>query len=106
MVDPVTTTTPVTGAAKKPVVPPPMAVKMTPVESSNVAAIGYLKPNLYVRFHSGGEYKYSGVPEALFHDFMAADSKGGFLASHIKGRFPYAKTVIKEAKQLPAGGAK
>lgn len=105
MADPATTT--VTGAAKKPVsTPPQLAVKMTSVESSNVAAIGYLKPNLYVRFHSGGEYKYSGVPESLFHDFMAADSKGGFLASHIKGRFPYAKTVIKEAKQLPVGGVK
>lgn len=100
--DPVTTE----AAAKKPVAPPPpLAVKMISVESSNVAAIGYVKPTLYVRFHSGGEYKYSGVPESLFHDFMAADSKGGFLAAHIKGRFPYAKTVIKEAKQLPTGGA-
>lgn len=86
---------------KKPVFP---TVTMTPVESSNVAAIGYLKPDLYVRFHGGGEYRYSNVPENLFHDFMAADSKGGFLSSHIKGKFAYAKTTIKEGK--PPVGAR
>lgn len=96
---------PITAAAKPKVQPKPVPVptiKMVPVQSSNVAAIGYLKPTLYVRFNNGGEYKYSGVPEALFHDFMAADSKGSFLASHIKGHFPYAKTVIREAK-APVG---
>ncbi len=82
----------------KPKVTTQPLVKMTTVDSSNVAAIGYLKPDLYVRFHSGGEYRYSGVPESMYHDFMAADSKGGFLAAHIKGHFPYAKTLIREKR--------
>ena len=86
---------------KKPVFP---TVQMTRVESSNVAAIGYLRPDLYVRFHGGGEYRYSNVPEAVYLDFMAADSKGHFLSERIKGKYAYAKTTIREGK--PPVGAR
>ncbi len=67
---------------------------MIPVESSNVAAIGYApgpqgKPgNLYVDFAGGSRYCYADVPASTWQKFQDAESKGVFLARVIKGSYP------------------
>lgn len=68
-------------------------IEWTPVESSNIAAIGSEvgDPNLYVRFISGMEYVYHDVPEEVVQSFLDADSKGKFLSEHIKGKYEYGK---------------
>lgn len=61
------------------------------VDSSNVASVGHDPDSeiLEVKFHNGGIYHYSGVPRAVYGEFMAADSKGTFLNARIKGTYPY-----------------
>ncbi len=63
---------------------------MTPVRSSNIAAIGYDDANshLYVYFHAGARYRYSGVPSGVYEAFLAARSKGEFLWDRIRDRYP------------------
>lgn len=71
-------------------------VDMIPVLSSNVAAIGFdaRTSTLFVRFHDGGRvYSYHGVPIAMYRAFLAAPSKGRFLAQFIKGFYAYARVA-------------
>ena len=64
-------------------------MNMIPVSSSNIASIGYYNGTLYVAFNRGGLYTYSGVPESIYHGLMSASSHGSYLASHVKGIYPY-----------------
>ncbi len=66
-------------------------MQMIPVSSSNIASIGYENRTLYVLFHNGGLYSYSGVPESIYNGLMSAPSHGHYLAVHIKGVYPYQK---------------
>jgi hypothetical protein len=71
-------------------------VAMVSVMSSNVAAIGHdeVASVLFVRFHSGAHlYSYRGVSRSVYLAFLAAPSKGRFLAWHIKGHYPYARVA-------------
>ncbi|WP_127544926.1 KTSC domain-containing protein [Paenibacillus amylolyticus] len=63
------------------------------VTSSNIDAIAYDSgtSTLYVRFNNGTSYSYSGVPQSEYNGLMSASSHGSYLASHIKGRYPYSK---------------
>jgi KTSC domain len=62
---------------------------MTPVDSSNLAQIGYDQEaqELYVEFISGSTYVYSGVPESTAQEIMNADSKGSYFNREIKPNF-------------------
>jgi len=64
-----------------------MAVEWIEVESSNVAAIAYIRAaeQLLVQFNNGSVYSYSAVPVEVFDGLKAADSKGRYLNAHIKG---------------------
>ena len=64
-----------------------------PVDSSNIAAIGYEKDLsvLEVEFKNGSVYQYYDVPENIFNDIMGADSKGKYLAQFVKGTFRYSR---------------
>lgn len=68
-------------------------MERTPVESSNISSIGYHENSqtLEIEFHSGAVYQYFDVPSAVYEQMMAADSKGQFLAQHIKGNYRYVK---------------
>lgn len=57
-------------------------MRLTKVESSNVAAVGYLDQEqvLLVRYHDGALYAGLGVTVERFAKLMASQSKGGFLA--------------------------
>lgn len=65
--------------------------KMTPVNSSNIDAIGHddVAGELYVRFRSGKIYVYSEVPAETYNQLLQADSKGSFLNREIKPNHPY-----------------
>lgn len=62
-------------------------MEMIPVQSSNIASIGYESGTMHIRFHSGGLYTYSDVPEFLYMELMSAASKGRYFHAHIKGRY-------------------
>ena len=62
---------------------------MIPVSSSNLAAVGYADGTLFIRFHSGGLYAYSNVPEHIYQALMSAPSHGKFFHAYIKNVYPY-----------------
>lgn len=80
---------------------PFVAIPMAPVESHQVAAIGYdaARKTLAVTFTRGPGhiYHYPDCDEKLHADFMAAESKGRFFDAHIKplpfDKFPAPKLV-------------
>jgi hypothetical protein len=63
------------------------------VQSEAIARVGYDRTRafLFVMFHDRDLYRYDNVPEDLYRAFLAADSKGGFFAKHIRGLFAYRK---------------
>jgi hypothetical protein len=65
------------------------AIKTSPVESSNLAAIGYdaESKTLQVDFKNGKRWQYPNVPAELFAEFQAAESVGKFFAARIKSQF-------------------
>lgn len=64
-----------------------------PVESSNIADIGYDEQSmtLEVGFNSGTVYQYFDVPQTMHQELMAASSKGTFLNANIKNNYRYVK---------------
>jgi hypothetical protein len=60
------------------------------VESSTVLSVGYDQPSetLEVEFRNGGVYQYYNVPQAVYEQFMASDSKGKFLHVNVKNSYP------------------
>jgi hypothetical protein len=65
-------------------------MKMTPVESSMIASVGYdgTKKVLRVVFNSRAVWEYSGVPEEVYEGLPAAGSKGGYMRSCVIGAYP------------------
>lgn len=77
-------------------------IKLTPVTSSNIEAIGYDAPasTLYIRFNPAGKpdpetgirkpgkcYAYYGVPRSIYDDLMLPGlSIGSYFHSNIKGK--------------------
>ncbi|MDP4280182.1 MAG: KTSC domain-containing protein [Dehalococcoides mccartyi] len=65
-----------------------------PVDSSNLASIGYdvASFTLEVEFINGTIYQYSGVPENEYNGLMSASSKGSYLNQQIKkAGYPYTR---------------
>ncbi|WP_027730037.1 KTSC domain-containing protein [Variovorax paradoxus] len=71
-----------------------VAIPMTPVESNQVAAVGYdaARKTLAVTFTrgTGAIYHYPNCDAKLHADFMAAESKGKFFGAHVK-QLPFVK---------------
>jgi hypothetical protein len=53
--------------------------------------VGYEESTLEVEFTTGTVYQYFDVPERVFEELMAAESKGGFFNSQIRGHYRYAR---------------
>lgn len=70
-------------------------INMTPVESSNVVAIGYDDNTLYVKY-SSGMYKYDNVPKEVAEKLFNADSKGRFMNDYIKGSYNCTKLNLHQ----------
>jgi hypothetical protein len=68
-------------------------MRRDPVVSSSIVSAGYepSSETLEIEFANGGVYQYYNVPSSIYEEFLAADSKGRFLISQIKDRFPYAR---------------
>lgn len=60
------------------------------VDSSTVLSIGYelTSSTLEVEFKNGGLYQYYNVPEPIYQQLMASDSKGKFMHAYIKPAYP------------------
>ncbi len=66
-------------------------MKLTPVVSSNVAAVGYDESGqiLFIRFKTSEKiYEHYGVPADVFNQLQTAESVGSFYARNIKGKYP------------------
>ena len=66
---------------------------LTPVSSSNIAAVGYYKNEmtLIVAFMDGSIYSYEGVPWGEYLSLRRAYSKGSYHAENIRWVYPYEK---------------
>lgn len=62
-------------------------MQMIPVNSSNLASVGYENGTLHIRFRSGGLYSYTNVPVSVYQGLMSAPSKGSYFHAHIKGQY-------------------
>jgi hypothetical protein len=63
--------------------------EMISVDSSNIEHVGYdeTAQDLYVQFHSGQTYVYSGVSPYTFDELLNASSKGSYLNREIKPNY-------------------
>jgi hypothetical protein len=71
---------------------------LTPEESSAISHLGYNdeRRELYVTFRdSGNAYAYLGVPRNEYDELLEAESKGHFVATRIKPRYPV--QLLKDA---------
>lgn len=67
-------------------------MEMVSVVSTNVEQVGYDADTqvMAVRFKSG-LYHYFDVPELVYQELLASESKGTYLAANIKGRYAFMK---------------
>jgi hypothetical protein len=60
------------------------------MQSSVLLSAGYTASSetLVIEFHGGEIYRYSPVPEPIWHQLLAAESKGTCFNASIRDRFP------------------
>ena len=62
----------------------------TAVDSSLLSSMGYsIEATLELEFRSGAIYRYFAVPQAVFQQLIAAESKGAYFNRHVRNRFRY-----------------
>ena len=68
-------------------------IKRIPVESSNIASVGYDKETqvLEIEFHHGGVYQYVDVPNEVYEGLMNSPSQGAYFAHELKQKYSYHK---------------
>ena len=68
-------------------------MKMIPVNSSNIKAIGYNAENgtLKIQFNNGRVYEYYGVPKSEFNNLLNASSKGQYANQNIYKAYSQSK---------------
>lgn len=64
-------------------------MSLKPVQSSDLAAVGYDSGTLVIAFHSGGVYAYFGVPWSEYSGLMQAGSHGRYFHARIKNHYDY-----------------
>jgi hypothetical protein len=64
---------------------------MTPVQSSNLAAVGYGGGVLTIAFLSGSIYEYYHVPYSEYVGLMQAGSHGKYFHANIRNSYSYRK---------------
>jgi lysyl-tRNA synthetase class 2 len=66
-----------------------------PIDSTVIASVVYAADAaLDVDFTSGARYRYFAVPAQVFHEFLAADSKGVFFNRRIRPCYQHAKLNV------------
>ena len=69
-------------------------IEMQSVKSSLLDKVGYdpeAKVLAVQMNYSSDVYLYQKVPQDIFDDLLAADSKGAYFVEHIKGKFSHDK---------------
>jgi hypothetical protein len=68
-------------------------VELQPVESSNIAAVGYDEDAevLYIEFKSGTTYTYEDVPYYIYEELLGAESIGSYFHKNIRTTYEYNK---------------
>lgn len=68
-------------------------MKITPVESSTLATVGYNEGGelLQLEFRSRVVYRYFAVPAAVHETLLAATSKGSYFNQAIRGRYRFVR---------------
>ena len=68
-----------------------MSAERVFLESSSLASVKYdaASETLEVEFQTGRAYQYLQVPRSVYEALLAAPSKGRFLVSEIRARFPF-----------------
>ena len=62
----------------------------TAVVSSLLSSMGYsIEATLELEFRSGAIYRCFAVPQAVFQELIAAESKGAYFNRHVRNRFRY-----------------
>lgn len=63
----------------------------TTVSSTNISKIGYdeVLSELSVVFNNGRTYTYLGVPRNVYQEFLSASSKGSFVHTRLRNRYPF-----------------
>lgn len=74
---------------------------MTPVKSSNIAAVDHDGQHTTVQFKSGATWRYADVPVDKHDAMVNADSVGGYFATHIKPH--HDGTKLDPAENPPIG---
>lgn len=67
---------------------------LTPVQSSQIAAMGQENGVTRVQFNNGAVYDYQNVPPEIFQQILTADSVGAMFNQLVKkfpDRYPYKK---------------
>ena len=66
-------------------------IKRTPVQSSNVASVGYNRHlhALEIEFVRGAVYRFLDVQPGLYRQLLAADSKGRFIYANLRGKYRF-----------------
>ncbi len=64
-------------------------IARVPVESTALASVGYSRhlQVLEVEFRNGSIYRYTDVPENVFHELVVAASKTSYYDTNIKGHY-------------------
>lgn len=60
---------------------------LTPVNSTNILAVGWVANVLTVQFRSGTEFTYQPVTQEVFEGLLSAPSPGRYFANNIKGAY-------------------
>lgn len=65
-------------------------MKLVPVESSMLLAIGYdaATKELEAVFSSGAVWRYRDVPRKVYRELLAAESKGSYMRACVIGMYP------------------
>ena len=64
-------------------------MRREPVESSNLATVGFSDGVLEIEFRHGGVYQYFNVPVSVYEGLIAAESKGKYFHQFIREKYPY-----------------
>lgn len=92
--------------AQEPTVPIAPTVTMLPVTSSNVQAVGYSPDarELHVQYKTGPTiYVHGQVPADVWATLQTVESKGSYLASAVKARYPVVRRVVPEPESVKVG---
>jgi hypothetical protein len=67
------------------------ALAPVPLDSSLLASVTYHSSQLLLdlEFCDGAIYRYLTVPAAIYHDLLAAESKGSYFNRQIRNHFRY-----------------